>query len=120
MRQLLLPAAMILVSSSTARATEALFFNGGGYNIEILIGYDDHPVIAQILFTPPGATSWVSIPASLLQIDKFEIKKRILFLHFTNPSNTDLPGSFSLSVKKNTAILSIDGKRIKTPFDWTM
>jgi DNA-binding beta-propeller fold protein YncE len=55
-------------------ATEALLFNGGGYTIEILIGYEDDPVVAQVLFTPPGATDWVSLPRNLLRIEKFDIK----------------------------------------------
>ncbi len=36
-------------------ATEALLFNGGGYTIEVVIGFLDETVIAQVRFTPPGA-----------------------------------------------------------------
>jgi hypothetical protein len=119
-RPSLLSAALTLVASSNVHATEALVFNGGGYTIEILIGYEDHPVVAQVLFTPPGATDWVSLPRSLVRIEKFDIKKRILVMDFSNQNNPDLPRSFSLSVKKNNAVLSISGKQIKSPFDWTM
>jgi|SRR4029453_1919719 hypothetical protein len=119
MRPSLLSAALILVASSNVHATEALVFNGGGYTIEILIGYEDHPVVAQVLFTPPGATNWVSLPRSL-HIEKFDIKKRILVMHLSNQNNPDLPRSFSLSVKKNNGVLSISGNQIKSPFDWTM
>jgi hypothetical protein len=120
MRPFLLAAALILVASSNVHATEALLFNGGGYTIQILIGYEEDPVVAQVLFTPPGATDWVSIPRNLLRIEKFDIKERILVMHFSNQNKPDLPSSFSLSVKKNRAILSISGKQIKSPFDWTM
>jgi hypothetical protein len=46
MRQILLAAALTFVASSNLHATEALLFDGGGYNIQILIGYEDHPVVA--------------------------------------------------------------------------
>ena len=38
MRLFLYSAVPILVASSNVHATEALFFNGGGYTIEILVG----------------------------------------------------------------------------------
>jgi hypothetical protein len=119
MKPNLLTAALIFVASNL-HATEALLFNGGGYNIQILIGYEDDPVVAQVFFTPPGAANWVSLPRSLLHIEKFDIEKRILVMHFSNQNNPDLPCSFSLSVKKNNAVLSISGKQIKSPFGWTM
>jgi hypothetical protein len=92
MRPFLLPAALILVASLNVHATEALLFNGGGYTIEILIGYEDHPVVAQVLITPPGGTDWVSLPRDLLRIEKLDIKERILVMHFSNQNNSDWPG----------------------------
>ena len=118
MRRFLFSVALILVASSNVHATEALLFNGGGYSIQILIGYEDDPVIAQVLFTPPGATDWVSLPRSLVHVEKFDMKKSILLMHFSNKNNPELPGSFSLSVKKTRAVLSISGKEIKSEFDW--
>ena len=55
MKMFLFSAALILVASSNMHATEALLFNGGGYAIEVVIGFLDEPVIAQVRFTPPGA-----------------------------------------------------------------
>jgi hypothetical protein len=118
MRPLLFSAALILVASSNVHATEALLFDGGGYNIEVLIGYLDDPVIAQVRFTLPGAKDSVSLPRELLRIEKFDMKKRILTMHFSNKNNPDLPGSFSLSVKESRAVLSINGKEIKSEFNW--
>lgn len=118
MRSLLLLAALILVASSNVHATEALLFNGGGYNIQILIGLEDNPVVAQVLFTPPDAKEWTSLPRNLLEIEKFDMKKKILIMHFSNNGTPDLPGSFSLSVKQRRAVLSIGGKEIKSEFDW--
>jgi hypothetical protein len=118
MRRFLFSAALILVASSNVHATEALFFSGGGYTIEILIGYLDDPVIAQVHFTPPGGKDWVSLPRELLHIEKFDMEKRILTMHFSNKDKPDLPGSFSLSVKDTKAVLSISGKEIKSEFNW--
>ena len=53
MRPFLFSAALVLVASSNVHATEALLFNGGGYSIEVLIGFLDDPVIAQIHLTSP-------------------------------------------------------------------
>jgi len=118
MRRFLFSVALILVASSNVHATEALLFNGGGYSIQILIGYEGDPVIAQVLFTPPGATEWVSLPRNLVHVEKFDMKESILLMHFSNKNNPELPGSFSLSVKKTRAVLSISGKEIKSEFDW--
>jgi hypothetical protein len=118
MKPFLFSAVLILVACSNVYATEALLFNGGGYTIEILIGYEDEPVVAQVHFTPPGAKDWVSLPRDLLQIEKFDMRQSILIMHFSNKNNPDLPDSFSLSVKKTRAVLSISGKEIKSEFNW--
>jgi hypothetical protein len=120
MRPFLFSAALILIASSNVHATEALVFNGGGYTIHIVIGLADDPVIAQVHFTPLGAKDWVSLPRNLLRIEKFDMEKRILAMRFSNKNNPDLPASFSLSVKKSKAVLSISGKEIQgdEEFNW--
>ena len=118
MRPILLSAALIFFASSNLHATEALIFDGGGYNIYILIGIADRPVVAEVRFTPPGAKDWVHLPRELLQTEKFDMKERILVMRFSNQKDPELPSSFSLSVKKNRAVLSIRGKRIRSSFDW--
>ena len=114
----LFSAALVLVASSNAHATEALFFNGGGYTIEVLIGLVDDPVIAQVRFTPFGGKDSVIIPRKLLHVEKFDMKKRILTMHFSNKNDPDLPASFSLSANKTRAVLAINGKTIKSEFNW--
>ena len=118
MRRLFFSAALVLLASSSVRATEALIFDGGGYNIQIMVGYEDSPIVAQVLVTPPGGKDWVALPREGLQIEKFDMEKRILNMRFSNKNNPDLPGSFSLSVKNSKAVLSISGKQIKTEFNW--
>jgi len=118
MKMFLFSAALVLVASSNVHATEALLFDGGGYTIEVVIGFLDDPVIAQVRVTPPGAKDWVSLPRELLHIEKFDMKKRILTMHFSNKNNPDLPASFSLSANKTRAVLAINGKEIKSEFNW--
>jgi|SRR5215469_2745811 len=118
MRSFLFSAALIVIASSSVHATEALIFNGGGYNIQIMVGYEDDPVVAQVLFTPPGAKDWIVLPSEGLQIEKFDMEKRVLTMRFSNKKNPDLPGSFSLSVKNTKAVLSISGEEIKSEFNW--
>jgi hypothetical protein len=59
---ILFSAALILIASSNVHATEALFFSGGGYTVEVLVGYLDDPIIAQVRFTSPEAKDSVTIP----------------------------------------------------------
>ena len=55
MKMFLFSAALVLIASSNTHATEALLFNGGGYTVELQIGFLDEPVIAEVRFTPPEA-----------------------------------------------------------------
>jgi hypothetical protein len=100
MRPFLFSAALILIASSNVYATEALFFDGGGYSVDILIGMAPDPVIASVRFTPQGTKDRVSLPRELLHVEKFDMEKRISTMHFSNKNNPDLPASFSLSVKR--------------------
>ena len=117
-KMFLFSAALLLVASSNVHATEALFFNGGGYTIELLVGFLDDPVIAQVRFTPPKAKDSVTIPQELLHVETFDMKKRILTMHFSNKNDPDLPASFSLSANKARVVLSISGKKIQSEFNW--
>jgi hypothetical protein len=119
MKSLLLAAALLFVASAKLQATEALIFVGGGYNLYILVGFSDQPVIGEVRFTPPGAKDWVPVPKEQLQIVKFDMKAQVLDMRFSNPKkDPELPPSFSLSVKKKKAILSIKGKKIMSSFNW--
>jgi hypothetical protein len=118
MKMFLFSVALVFVASSSADATEALFFNGGGYTIEVLIGFLDDPVIAQVRFTPPEGKDSMIILQKLLHVEKFDMKKRILTMHFSNKNDPDLPASFALSANNTRAILAIKGKEIKGEFNW--
>jgi hypothetical protein len=116
---LLLPVVSFALASP-ACATDAMFFNGGGYCIEVLVGHDGQPSVSQLLFTPPKAKGWIALPAAQVRIDIFDIQKQQFVAHFTNTGNPGLPESFNLSVNKNRGILQISTKRIKGKFDWSM
>jgi hypothetical protein len=118
MKFILFAATLLFVASTKVQATEALIFDGGGYNVYILIGNADRPAVAQVRFTPPGAKDWVHLPKEQLKIEKFDMGKRVLEMRFLNANHPDLPASFSLSVKKKKAVLSISGKKITSTFDW--
>jgi hypothetical protein len=48
------------------------------------------------------------------------MEKHILTMQFSNKNNPDLPASFSLSVKKTKAVLSVSGKQVRSDgeFNW--
>ena len=117
-RAVLLSAVLIFVTASHLQATEAVIFDGGGYHVGILVGHADKPSIAQVRFSPPGDTEWVLVPHELLRVEKFDDDKRILILHFKNKDEPGLPKSFSLVVRKNSGVLTVDGKRVEGSFDW--
>lgn len=98
-------------------ATEAVLFSGDGYTIDILIGFSDVPSHCASSLTPPGAKDWVILPRELVRVEKFDMEKRILIMRFSNKNNPDLPASFSFSANKTRAILSINGKEIKSEFN---
>jgi hypothetical protein len=121
MRPILLAAALILVASADLQATEGLNFFGGGYRVEVVVGFADEATVGSVRLTPPGAKEWVGLPHELVRIEKFDMKKEILILHFSNQKNDpELPHSFSLTVKKENGVLSIDGKKIKGELNWDM
>ena len=124
MRLILLAIALLWMASAKVSATEYIMFDGGGYNIAILVGMADKASVAMVRFTAPEAKEWVTLPHDSLRVEKFEINKEILVMHFSRPKNEPaepgLPESFSLSVKKEAAVLAIGGKKIKGELDWGM
>jgi hypothetical protein len=120
MKLILLAATLIFVVSAKLQATEALIFDEGGYNLYILIGDGDRgSTVAEVRFTPPGAKDWIPVPREQLKIARFDEHKQVLVMHFTNQKkDPELPPTFSFSAKKNKAVLSIKGKKIRSSFYW--
>jgi hypothetical protein len=120
MRPILLVAAVIFLASANSQATEGLNFFGGGYRVEVVVGFADEATVGSVRLTPPGAKEWVTLPHELVRVEKFDMKKQILILHFSkgNDPNPELPRSLSLTVKKENGVLSINGKQIKGELNW--
>ena len=120
MRPILLAAALVFVASANLQATEGLNFFGGGYRVEVLVGFADEAVVGSVRLTRPGAKHWVALPHELVRVEKFDMKKQILILHFSKQNDPDpeLPRSLSLTVKKENGVLSINGKKIKGELNW--
>jgi hypothetical protein len=118
MKRILLAASLMFVALARLQATEALIFDGGGYNLYILIGQTDKPNVAQVRLTVPGAKDWVHVPREQLQIEKFDMKAQVLVMRFTNKNDPEAPPSFSFSAKKKKAVLTIKGKTFRSSFDW--
>jgi hypothetical protein len=102
MKPILLAIALLVVASAKASATEYIMFDGGGYNIAILVGMADKASVAMVRFTAPEAREWVTLPHDAIRVEKFDTKKGILVLHFAPPymeaAEPGLTESFSLSV----------------------
>jgi hypothetical protein len=120
MRPILLAVPLLWLASAKANATESIIFDGGGYTVSILVGLADKPSVAMVRFNAPDAKEWITLPRELLRVEKFDMNKHILLMHFSSQNRPDLPGSFSLSVKKENAVLSFGGKKIKGELDWGM
>lgn len=118
LRAVLLSAVLILFTASHLQATEYVTFEGGGYSVDILVGQDEKPSVALVRFSAPGDSEWVLVPRELLRVEKFDDDKRTLTLRFANKGEPKLPKSFTLVVRKNTGVLTVDGKQIKGSFDW--
>ena len=117
-KAILLSAVLIFVAASHLQATEYVTFEGGGYGVDILVGQADKPSVALVRFSSPADSEWVLVPHELLRVEKFDDDKRILILRFANKNEPKLPRSFSLVVRKNSGVLTVDGKRVKGSFDW--
>lgn len=118
MKSLLLLATLLFVASAKVQATEALTFEGGGYTIYVVIGDAENPMVAQVRLTIPGGKDWLHVPREQLQVEKFDERKQVLVMRFTNKNGPDAPPSFSFSAKKKKGVLIVNGKTIAGSFDW--
>ena len=120
MRAVLLAAFLAFIAAPTVRATEALEFSGGGYELSIVIGMAPGPVVASVRFTPPGAKEWIHVPREHMQIKKFDMRQQALLIRFVKGKHDDpgLPDAFTFSARKKSAVLSVGGKEIKGSFSW--
>lgn len=119
MRSPWLPALLLLASGDPLGATGSVVFTGGGYGIEVVVGFDQRPGVAYLRFTPPGSTRGVHLPIAQLRVRAFDPQRQVLRLTYRNPGQPGLPPSFELVVQKGVGLLRIGRRQIRGTFDWT-
>jgi hypothetical protein len=103
-----------------AFASGTLTFEGKGYSVEMVVGYDRAEVIGQVSFAPPGSRRAVLLPRESVRVVRFDSHRQLLELHYLNPGDAALPASFSLWIDKRIGTLLVDGRRIRAEFEWAM
>lgn len=119
MRSPWLPALLLLASGNPLGATGSVVFTGGGYCIEVVVGFDQRPGVAYLLFAPPGSARGIHLPIEQLRVRAFDSRRQVLRVAYRNPGQPELPPSFELEVRKDVGLLRINGKRVRGTFDWT-
>lgn len=120
MKQLACPARLaallILFLSAVVHATSSLFFEGGGYALDLEIGYTDRPVIGRVKFRAPGDRQGVVLRNDLLMRTLDTERKELLLVY----KGDRRVSPFTLSVHGEKATLEIGGGRVSSTFSWEM
>lgn len=111
---------LTLISGLSLSATGTLNFEGGGYSVEIVVGDDMGPVVAEVRVIPPGATEWVPLPSGCLRVERFDTRAQVLRLRCEAPGDPALGSPVSLKVRKRKGVLEVGGQRVRGVFDWFM
>ena len=119
MHRPLLAALLLLVPGPSLGATGSVVFSGGGYCIEVVIGFDQRPEVANLLFAAPGGTQWIHLPKEHLVLEVFDPRRQVLRIRYRNPAPGAQPSAFVLEVQKGVGLLRIGRKRVRGTFDWT-
>ncbi len=109
-----------LTSGLCLSATGTLNFEGEGYSIEIVVGDDTRPVVAEVRVVPPGATDWVPLPHGCLRVERFDTRAQVLRLRCEAPGDPALTAPLSLTVRKRKGVLRLGDHVLRGVFDWTM
>jgi hypothetical protein len=99
-----------------ASATSSLSFDGGGYVIDLEIGDDSAPVVAAVHFHAPGDAQGVVLARETWRVIAFDPRRQRLLLQHDGASAAP---AFRLSVRRDDAVLVIDGRRVHASFDWS-
>jgi hypothetical protein len=115
-RSVILVMALLLISLA-AYATSSLWFEGGGYWLDMEIGHTDRPVIASVNFHAPGDSQGVVLRDNF-KVASFDTGRKDLIIEYTGSDPRVQP--FTLTVHGEKAILRIGHTRIESGFDWSM
>lgn len=105
----------IMVLCSAAHATSSLSFQGGGYWLDLEIGYTDHPVVASIKFHKPGDTQGVVLRGNF-KVEAFHPDRKQLILLYSGGDSRVAP--FKLTALGERATLEAAGASIDSTFSW--
>ncbi len=100
-----------------AYATSSLSFEGGGYWLDMEIGYTDRPVVASVNFHAPGDSQGVVLRDNF-KVTSFDNDRKDLIIEYAGVDPRVEP--FTLVVHGEKAILQIGRLRIESAFDWLM
>ncbi|RNF85101.1 hypothetical protein [Montanilutibacter psychrotolerans] len=110
-------ALLMLALCAPASATSSLSFEGGGYWIDLEVGDSDQPVIASVRFHAPGDRDGVVLLAENVVVETFDTKGQVLILRYVDGAGAVAP--FTLSVHRQSGVLQIGTRTIRSPFHWT-
>lgn len=102
-----------------AHATSSLGFSGGGYSLNLEIGYDKRPVIASVFLDQPGDKGQF-VPRQRVRVEEFDTQRRRLKLHYTATDKAPGIPSFTLVMTETQATLTLGGRRIVSKANWEM
>lgn len=120
MRSAILTLAFVLGIHTAALATGSLSFEASGYCVDITVGYDKSAVVAGVKTASPGSPRETRIPLELIEVETFDVERKVLVLRFKNPGRPDLPADFVLTVNRDIGVLRTEDKSLTGPFGWGM
>ena len=100
-----------------AYATSSLWFEGGGYWLDMEIGQTDRPVVASINSHSPGDSRGVVLRDNF-KVTSFDTDRKDLIIEYAGVDPRVKP--FTLVVHGDKAILRIGRVQIESGFDWFM
>lgn len=107
----------LVLAMAIAQATTSLWFEGGGYWLDMEIGHADRPVVASITFHAPGDSRGVVLRDSY-EVERFDVDLRKLDIEYKGSDPCVKP--FTLVVRGEHAVLRTGGVRIESGFSWFM
>jgi len=110
-------ATALLLIAAIVHATSSLWFEGGGYWLDMEIGHTDRPLVASVNFYAPGNSQGVVLRDNF-NVARFDTDRKDLVIEYAGDDPRVPP--FTLVVHGEKAILRIGNARIESAFDWFM
>lgn len=117
---LAIAALAVAASGSSALATGAVSFEGGGYVLDFTVGQQERSVLASLSFSEPGSSLNLILRPPHLVVVAFDTKAKRLLVRYSNPGDGTLPPDFELSVHGSEGILTLPNRSVAGRFNWEM